>query len=42
MEYKENCDNCNKKGDQMFARIFFKKVSDKWIYLCATCWDKLK
>jgi hypothetical protein len=41
-EYKERCDKCHIKGDDgdMFARIFFKKIDNKWIYLCNKCWGK--
>lgn len=41
-DYKDICDNCNKNGDQMFARIFFKKIDNKWKYLCSNCWIKFK
>lgn len=25
-------------GDGMFARIFYKKINDKWQWLCSICW----
>ena len=39
-EYKERCEKCHNCGDDMFARVFFKKIDNKWIYLCNKCWEK--
>ena len=39
-EFKNRCDYCNKTGESMFARIFYKKIGGKWKYLCSLCWQK--
>jgi len=38
--YKNRCDCCIKTGDRMFARIFYRKIKGKWMYLCSICWEK--
>ena len=37
-EWKDRCDCCGKTGDPMFARIFYRKIKDKWQWLCSVCW----
>jgi len=37
-EWKDRCDLCGKTGDPMFARIFYRKIKNKWKYLCSDCW----
>jgi len=37
-EWKDRCSCCGKTGDPMFARIFYKKIKDKWQWLCSICW----
>lgn len=39
-EYNNCCDNCKDTGDDMFARIFFRKIDGKWVYLCNKCWNE--
>jgi len=40
--YKTKCTNCGKedKENPTFARIFYKKINEKWVFLCKSCWNK--
>jgi DNA-directed RNA polymerase subunit RPC12/RpoP len=38
-EYKSRCDDCGSKGEQMHARIFYRKINKIWMYLCSQCWE---
>lgn len=40
-EYKCTCDSCYKSGSETFARVYFRKIKNKWMYLCSECWEKL-
>lgn len=37
-EYKCICDKCQKSGSETFARMYYKKIKGKWMYLCSKCW----
>ena len=39
-EWKNSCDDCGEKGKPMFARIFYKKIENKWKWFCPKCWGK--
>lgn len=36
-EYKQRCDCCKEKVE---ARIFYKKIGGKDVWLCKVCWEK--
>lgn len=40
VEYKCKCDNCEKIGSSIFARIFYRKINGNIMYLCKDCWNK--
>jgi hypothetical protein len=39
-EYKKLCDECLRKGDAMFARIYPMPINGVWMWLCKDCWNK--
>lgn len=38
-EYKAKCDKCKDRGNNMFARIFYRMILGEWMYLCKVCWE---
>lgn len=38
-EYKNKCDECERDGNDMFARIYPQKMDGVWKHLCCHCWD---
>lgn len=39
-EWNNKCDECKDEGTNTFARIFYRKIKGKWLYLCKECWNK--
>lgn len=40
-EYKEKCDKCKNSGSTTFARVYHKKINNRWIFVCKNCWNKI-
>jgi len=40
-EYSNKCDKCKSIGKETHARRYFKKIDNKWLYLCYGCWTLL-
>ena len=43
-EYRITCSLCRKRGKgdlkNMFARIYYRKINNEWVWLCKDCWEK--
>ncbi len=35
-DYKTKCDLCKNKTQ---SRIYFRKINDKFVWLCKICWE---
>lgn len=38
-EHCNKCDICKSKGNSLHARVFFRMIDNKRMWLCKICWD---
>ena len=41
-EFGKVCQKCKKRGDDTFARVYYKPIDGKWLRLCGVCWDAVE